>query len=112
MLNHFDIERLMFKNPLPTCRETLNIEVGKGLLSSESRLGLSITHPGLRPPLPRGDLYLTVASYIGPLLGGVPGGRGEGLVRFKAAYQCAWFSLTAAPILRVPGERRIAVRKQ
>ena len=31
-----------------------------------------MTHPALRAPLPRGDLYLTVATYNSPLLGGVP----------------------------------------
>ena len=35
-----------------------------------------MTHPALRAPLPRGDIYLTVASYNSPLLGGVPEGRG------------------------------------
>ena len=43
---------------------------------SETRLRLSITHPGLRPPLPRGELRLTVGSYNSPLLGGVAEGRG------------------------------------
>ncbi len=35
-----------------------------------------MTHPALRAPLPRGDLYLTVASYNYPLHGGVAEGRG------------------------------------
>ena len=35
-----------------------------------------MTHPALRAPLPRGDLYLTVASYNNPLPGGVAEGRG------------------------------------
>ena len=44
--------------------------------SSETRLRLGMTHPALRAPFPRGDLYLTIASYNSPLLGGVPKGRG------------------------------------
>ena len=47
-----------------------------GYASSENRRSLSRTHPGLRPPLPKGDVCLTVAGYDGPLLGGVPAGRG------------------------------------
>ena len=50
-----------------------------GSSSSETRLRLGMTHPALRAPLPRGDLYLTVASYNSPLLG--RGARRAGWVR-------------------------------
>ena len=36
----------------------------------------------------------------------------EGLVRLYTEYQCVSFSLTPAPVLRVPDEPRIALRKQ
>ena len=47
-----------------------------GSSSSETRLRLGMTRPALRAPLPRGDLYLSVASNNSPLLSRVPDGRG------------------------------------